>query len=201
MPHAANTTNDNIGVAMEVGIHRPNQASRSNSSWIGEAHCFEPSPTSFGACQETIARRFTAHDVRDRTHIYNQAASSTSEGTVQFLMSEGTGDHVGKCDMWRTKQTTKERFHGHVSLCKFLRFDWMSDIVSKQENGVFALKVDAQNHLYFLACPSLYSNTRSSRYRWNTGREESIFMPASKMLVWLLIYCLSLSKLGIPCML
>jgi len=31
---------------------------------------------------------------------------STSEGTVDFKSTGGTGDHVGEFDMWRMKKTT-----------------------------------------------------------------------------------------------
>lgn len=102
----AGSTNKRIGVAMEVGMHRARQCSIAAKAGL-EAHCFEPSPVSFERVKNQVQQE--SQEVQeDRVKLYNRAASETSEGTVDFKSSGGTGDHVGEFDLWRMEKTTDE---------------------------------------------------------------------------------------------
>ena len=138
--HASELSGDKRpGVAMEVGMHSATQCLEAAKAGL-EAHCFEPSPTSFDRVKRQVESQ--AQNVRDRVSIYNKAASSTSEGTVNFKSSGGTGDHVGEFDMWRMKKMTADHdMKGDIVQVPQIKLD---DIVSKQEDGVFVLKVDTQ---------------------------------------------------------
>jgi len=140
--HASDFTagNQRPGVAMEVGMHSAKQCLEAAKAGL-EAHCFEPSPTSFERVKYQVNSE--EQEVRNRVAIYNKAASGTSEGTVDFKSSGGTGDHVGEFDMWRMKKTTdtNDMKGGKIVRVPQVRLD---DIVSKQEDGVFVLKVDTQ---------------------------------------------------------
>lgn len=130
---------DNPGVAMEVGMHSANQCLEAAKAGL-KAHCFEPSPTSFQRVKNQVEAQEMS--IRKRVTIYNQAASSTSEGTIEFKSSGGTGDHVGGFDMWKMKASTDENdLKGEIVKVPQVRLD---DVVSLQKDGVFALKVDTQ---------------------------------------------------------
>ena len=129
----------NPGVAMEVGMHSANQCLEAAKAGL-KAHCFEPSPTSFQRVKNQVEAQ--EMNIRKRVTIYNQAASSTSEGTIEFKSSGGTGDHVGGFDMWKMKASTDENdLKGEIVQVPQVRLD---DVVSLQTDGVFALKVDTQ---------------------------------------------------------
>ena len=130
--------NKNPGVVMEVGMHRAVQCLQAAKAGL-QAHCVEPSPTSFQRVQGAVKR--ASKEAQDRVHLYNVAAGETSEGTVPFKGTGGTGDHVGDFDMWNMKAgASTQDTKATVVQVPSMRLD---DIVNKVES-VFLLKVDTQ---------------------------------------------------------
>eukprot|EP00977_Amphora_coffeiformis_P004699 scaffold1007_cov176-Amphora_coffeaeformis.AAC.5 len=132
-------------VAMEVGMHSATQCLEAAAAGL-HVHCVEPSPASF----QRVLNQVDASPHKARVSLYQKAASSTSQGTVNFKSSGGTGDHVGEFDMWRMKANTDlEHFKGQEKIVQVpqIRLD---DIVQqqiiqpKQADSVFALKIDTQ---------------------------------------------------------
>jgi len=101
---APTVASDTIRVVTEVGMHRISQCRR--AAELGyEAHCFEPSPASYGKIQNE-KKSIKNKDTKERIHLYNLAASSTTNVTVDFHASGSTGDCVGgdAVDMWNMKK-------------------------------------------------------------------------------------------------
>ncbi|KAG7352227.1 FkbM family methyltransferase [Nitzschia inconspicua] len=86
---------------VEVGMHRAKQCLQAAKMGF-EAHCIEPSPKSFQHIAFEV-NNTASPDVQKRIHLYNVAAGSV-ESTVPFVTSGGTGDHVGKVDMWKMEK-------------------------------------------------------------------------------------------------
>ena len=109
-------------VAIEVGMHRPNQCIEAAEMGF-EAHCLEPSPDSFRICKHMIDALPAAavpvdneHSnnninsnnkkhiiISDLIHLHNIAASDL-DGVVSFNAGGSTGDHVGNIDVWNMKK-------------------------------------------------------------------------------------------------
>lgn len=179
MMMASNNKNDDNGnprrpasssssdlIAMEVGMHNAKSCLQAAQAGL-TVHCLEPSPTSFARVQTQVASALREQDnkndaqktIRGSVHLYNKAASNTSEGTLDFHSSGSTGDHVGDFDMWnmtRTNATMTKRqkndkmAKGDIVQVPQIRLD---DIVVQgttplrnddDDNGVFLLKVDTQ---------------------------------------------------------
>ena len=90
---------------MEVGMHRANQCVYAATHGL-EAHCVEPSPTSFESIRNEVSKQDVT--VRDKIHLYQKVAGSTSREHVSFQAAGGTGDHVtssssGGVDVWNMK--------------------------------------------------------------------------------------------------
>lgn len=129
---------------MEVGVHRATQCMHAAKSGL-QAHCVEPSPKSFQRIQNAVRQAPT--DVSSRINLYNVAAGPSSEGSVAFTSTGGTGDHVGKHDMWRMEQETLP--DDKSSTIINIPSKKMDDIIqhgdmSSANNEVFLLKVDTQ---------------------------------------------------------
>lgn len=96
----SSTATSNMAV-VEVGMHRAKQCLQAAKRGF-EAHCIEPSPTSFQLISAAI-QNVKSQEVKNRIHLYNIAAGSV-ESTVPFVASGGTGDHIGKVDMWKMEK-------------------------------------------------------------------------------------------------
>ena len=129
--------NQTPGVVMEVGMHRAIQCLQAARAGL-QAHCVEPSPTSFQRVKGGVRR--APKEVQDRVQLYNVAAGGTSEGTVPFRGAGGTGDHVGDFDMWNMKAGSSPQDSTRMVQVPSMRLD---DIVNKV-GSVFLLKVDTQ---------------------------------------------------------
>ncbi|GAX27891.1 hypothetical protein FisN_21Hh241 [Fistulifera solaris] len=126
------------GIVMEVGMHRAIQCMNAAKAGF-HAHCVEPSPNSFQRVQNAVLK--APADVQERIHLYQVAASSSSEGTVPFTSSGGTGDHVGGHDMWAMEEKQQENDpKAQVIQVPTKKLD---DIVIPNEKA-FLLKVDTQ---------------------------------------------------------
>ena len=130
-----------VGIIMEVGMHRAVQCLQAAKAGL-QAHCVEPSPQSFQRVQNAV-QRAPAH-VQGRVHLYNVAAGGTSEGTVPFKATGGTGDHVGAHNMW--KMELEETIPEDDPNAKIIQVPSMrlDDIVHQTGDSVFLLKVDTQ---------------------------------------------------------
>jgi FkbM family methyltransferase len=127
------------GAVMEVGMHRAFQCVAAAEAGL-QAHCVEPSPKSFK--RVTTGVKKAPADVQKRIHLYNVAAGGSSEGSVPFTHSGGTGDHVGEHNMW-TMENERPAVDEKAEVIQVpsIRLD---DIVKNQTDGIFLLKVDTQ---------------------------------------------------------
>ena len=160
--------------SMEVGMHSANQCLLQAANGL-QAHCVEPSPSSFGR----ILKRFeiALEGSRKRVKFYQMAASDQSGVDLKFMSAGGTGDHVGGggVDAWTM---TKTESNGNMDeqntvTVKSVAID---DIIynkiqpsinyGQQQNGVataasierlYLLKVDVQGHE-----PSVFSGLQES---------------------------------------
>lgn len=125
---------------VEVGMHRAKQCVEAAKAGF-QAHCIEPSPKSYKRVQVSVQEQ--PQDVKGRVHLYNVAAGS-EETVVPFVSSGGTGDHVGKLDMWKMEaipdgdQDTK----GTVIEVQSRRLDVL--LADMDEKLIYLLKVDTQ---------------------------------------------------------
>ncbi len=125
------------GVFIEVGMFRAIQCL--NAAQAGhEAHCVEPSRINFARVESRVKQ--AQPDVRSRMHLYNVAAGSTTGRILDFHSGGGTGDRVGHVDVWKMEQNPQDEPTAMTQVQE-MRID---DIVMKQPNGAFLIKVDTQ---------------------------------------------------------
>jgi FkbM family methyltransferase len=134
------SSNQNPGIVMEVGMHRAFQCVRAASAGL-QAHCVEPSPTSFQRVKDAVLLQ--PKDIQERIHLYQNAAGATSGELVPFSGSGGTGDFVGAgIDVW--KMTTNEGQPSHMPkiMVSTKRLD---DIIqASPPKEAFLMKIDVQ---------------------------------------------------------
>jgi FkbM family methyltransferase len=135
---AGSSSSPPVGIVMEVGMHRAVQCLQAASAGL-EAHCVEPSPASFTRVKAAV--RTAKQETKNRVHLYQVAAGERSGGTIPFVSSGGTGDHVGQHDMWKMEETAPVEGGGTVIQVPVKRLD---DIVKEAGGEVFLLKVDTQ---------------------------------------------------------
>ena len=125
------------GIFMEVGMYRALQCL--NAAIAGhQAHCVEPSHINFARVKARVRR---ANDqVKSRMHLYHAAAGSVTGRVLEFHSGGGTGDRVGHVDVWHMEQNPKEE-PTKMTQVKEMRMD---DIIMKQPQGAFLIKVDTQ---------------------------------------------------------
>eukprot|EP00586_Coscinodiscus_wailesii_P017364 CAMPEP_0172492868 /NCGR_PEP_ID=MMETSP1066-20121228/24126_1 /TAXON_ID=671091 /ORGANISM="Coscinodiscus wailesii, Strain CCMP2513" /LENGTH=296 /DNA_ID=CAMNT_0013262715 /DNA_START=120 /DNA_END=1010 /DNA_ORIENTATION=- len=137
-------------VAMEVGMHSAKQCLEAAEDGF-EVHCVEPSPMNF----ERVVKGVNAvsSNIRERVHLYNRAASGVSDVVLDFQAAGGTGDHVGKYDMWKMveledgdKGGSFEEKKTKTVQVKTIKVDDIiqHNITTKGLDSVFVLKVDTQ---------------------------------------------------------
>ena len=128
---------------IEVGVHRATQCMHAANAGF-EAHCVEPSPRSFQRIQTAV--RQAPMDVQRRMHLHNVAAGPSSEGTVQFTSTGGTGDHVGKQNMWTMEQETQLEQEAKPTEIIEIPSKKLDDIIQNdmKDKTIFLLKVDTQ---------------------------------------------------------
>jgi FkbM family methyltransferase len=148
--HQMKTSKSKIGVAMEVGMHRAKQCLQAATAGL-QAHCVEPSPTSFQRVANAVAATGDA-TVQERVHLYQAAAGQTSDASVDFVGTGTTGDHVGDFDVWNMKAGKPQdealaKKQGDVMKVSTIALD---DIIHKNlkdgEDKAFLLKVDTQGY-------------------------------------------------------
>ena len=128
---------------IEVGVHRATQCMAAAVAGF-EAHCVEPSPKSFARIQTAV--RQAPMDVKRRMHLHNVAAGPSSEGTIQFTSTGGTGDHVGKQNMWTMEQETQIEKESKPTEIIEIPSKKLDDIIQNdlKDKTLFMLKVDTQ---------------------------------------------------------
>jgi len=134
-------------IAMEVGMHRAVQCLQAATAGL-QAHCVEPSPTSFARVQDGVSK--VVKEVQDRVTLYQVAAGAT-QGTVEFTSTGGTGDHVGAHDMWSMEKTSTD---ARVTIVQVPSMP-LDDIVKDKQ--VYMLKVDTQGFE-----PSVFAGLKKS---------------------------------------
>ena len=132
-----------VGIVMEVGMHRATQCLRASKAGL-QAHCVEPSPTSF----EKIERDVNSQDpdVKSRTHLYQVAASSDSGIKVPFSSAGSTGDHIGSgIDIWTMEKKEDESKQEETKDVVNVYTKRMDEIVQgSPEKRAYLIKVDVQ---------------------------------------------------------
>jgi FkbM family methyltransferase len=150
-------------VAVEVGAQSPTQSLQALRAKF-EVICVEPSPKSYRRIEKTVGevlkKKNDSADVERIIHLYNAAAGSTSEGTLDFRSTGGTGDHVGEIDMWNMKPGSvpehwPEEKKGEIIKVQSIQMDdiiydnrvkptFSSTPTLPSFDSVYALKVDTQ---------------------------------------------------------
>ncbi len=93
---------------MEVGVYSAEQCLDAALAKF-HSHCLEPSPKSFHRIREEIKTNEKVQknsEVLKYLHLYNVAAGDKSDTMLKFHHEGGTGDHVGKFDMWKMKSAS-----------------------------------------------------------------------------------------------
>ena len=126
-----------------IFIIKPGQCLQAATAGL-DTHCVEPSPKSFQRIESHIKTKVD-EKIRQNIHLYNVAAGPTSGDYVDFSSSGGTGDHIGKQDMWAMTENVTVVYKGKESTVIKVPTMRLDDIVfdklDDDENGVFVLKV------------------------------------------------------------
>lgn len=125
---------------VEVGMHRAVQCLQAARAGF-QAHCLEPSPRSFTRVFHAVG--LESEEIQGRVHLHNVAAGS-DESTVPFVAGGGTGDHVGRVDMWKMEKIPDggKDSKGTVIQVPSRRLDTILGKID--EDIVYILKVDTQ---------------------------------------------------------
>ena len=139
---------------IEVGANDAKQAIEI-AKYGFNAHSVEPSPKSFQRMIDQVEKE--PLDIRERIFIYNAAAGDSSEGTIDFLNTGSTGDHVGGgIDSWlMTKSEVTPNVNAKNTVkVKSIRMDSFFNNELKPDHNaspakdvdgiVFAAKIDTQ---------------------------------------------------------
>lgn len=128
---------DDPGIFVEVGMHKARQCLMAAEAGL-VAHCVEPSTVNFSRVKNGVDKE--SEDVQSRVHLYHVAAGSVSGRKLQFHSGGGTGDRVGHVDVWKMEQNPQEDPTAMTEVTEMR----MDDIVTKQPNGAFLMKIDTQ---------------------------------------------------------
>ncbi|KAL3924215.1 MAG: hypothetical protein SGILL_001178 [Bacillariaceae sp.] len=128
---------------IEVGMHNYVQCLQAATEGF-QAHCFEPSPSSFQRITNNIGvKTGGSPELKDRVHLYNVAAGS-EESSVPFVANGGTGDHVGQVDMWKMETiSTSKELTGNSEIIQVPSQRLDSSLATLPE-PIFLLKIDTQ---------------------------------------------------------
>jgi len=137
--------NKNPGIAMEIGMHQAVQCLSAARRGL-QAHCVEPSPTSFNRVKHRIGLQDST--IKSRIHLYNNAAGKTSGEMVQIEGSGQSGDFVGdkSYDIWamERKEVNNSKTNKPVNMIATKSLD---DIIqSTPEKHAYVIKIDVQGY-------------------------------------------------------
>jgi len=140
-------------IAVEVGANDAIQAIEMAKYGL-IVHSFEPSPKSFQRMKNQVERQ--SIEIQERIFMYN-AAAGNSKGTVEFVNSGSTGDHIGGgVNGWNmTKTSTVDTSNSeHIMHIQSIRMDSFFNNELKPDHGlslvkdiddnIFAAKIDTQ---------------------------------------------------------
>ena len=146
-----NSTSTQRLIALEVGVHRPRQCLQAARAGF-QAVCVEPSPKNFPICQQSVNQQ--SPEIKERVHLHQKVASSTTGEMLEFLGAGSTGDHVGSVDVWNMKvqepqaDTDSATKDPNMVQVPSVRLDDLlkNDMKLGVEERVFLAKIDTQGH-------------------------------------------------------
>jgi len=140
-------------IAVEVGANDAIQAIEMAKYGL-IVHSFEPAPVSFQRMKDQVEQQSV--EIQERIFMYN-AAAGNSKGTVEFVNSGSTGDHIGGgINGWNmTKTNTVDAANSeHIVHIKSIRMDSFFNNELKPDHSlslvkdigttIFAAKIDTQ---------------------------------------------------------
>lgn len=153
-------------VVFEVGAQAARQSLIAAQAQF-HTYCIEPSPISFKKIHSTISAKVKEDPpIGEFLHLYNAAAGAKSGEMLDFRTSGGTGDGVGRFDIWNMKEGEEPEDFPEYKKTKMVQIQSLKlddivmynkakpDQLSGLESGsnppkvskVFAMKIDTQGY-------------------------------------------------------